>query len=156
MAGKTIAVLAVAVLAAGCAGVGVPTGGVSTTGDVTVLEVENFKLNKANVVALDGASGGKAVVLVDEASEAGITIPMLKKGDYELIVHGLAPSYEEDAFLITVGDLAEERLFISDINRVLPTAPLPFTQRKDGPCKVVLMFGEDNVKLDRIEIRPVK
>jgi len=120
-----------------------------------VVEVETFKLKGAKVVALDGAGGGKAVVLGDEDSQAQGTVPMLKKGSYELVVHGLAPSYDEDAFFVTAGDQIDVRLFITDIEKLLPSSPLKFTQEKDGPCTIVISHGEDNVKLDRVVIGPV-
>ena len=148
---RLLAMLAMAMMAAGC---GVLEG--RSPGDATVVEVEAFKLTDAKVVALAGAGGGKAVVLADESSSAEIALPALKKGTYELLVYGFAPSYEEDAVLVSVGDQAYERLVLPDINKLLPAGPLTFTLAKDGACKVEISYTEDNVQLDRIEITPAK
>jgi len=151
MTGRTMAVVAALVLAAGCAAVGYQ----GSPQRVTVLEMEKAALTKAVVKDLAGAGGGKAVLLTDESSEATLTVN-LKKGTYELTFYGLAPSYDEDAFYVRVGDGEEMRLVISDTGKLLPSKPVRFTVDKDGPCKILVSFAEENVQLDRVEIKPVE
>ena len=166
MRGRLVAVCGLLVLAAGCAGMCGGGKAVATTespktmatvapAGTIVVELEKFTLAKWEVKNLEGASGGKAVLLVDEAGQAETTVE-LKAGTYDLVVYGLAPSYEGDAFYVRVGPQAEERRVIKDIKQLLPCEPLRFTMAKDGPCKVLITFAEENLLLDRVEIRPVK
>ena len=147
MTGRMMAVVAALALVAGCAAMG-PKG-------VTVLEMEEATLTKAAVKDLAGASGGKAVLLTDESSEVTVTAN-LKKGAYEVTFYGVAPSYDEDAFYVRIGDGEEMRLVISDIAKLLPSKPVKFSVDKDGPCKILISFAEENVQLDRVEIKAVK
>lgn len=122
------------------------------TPGAVVLEVENFTLTKATIKPLNGASGGKTVVLEqDGRAEASV---VLREGSYELIVVAFAPSLAEDAFYVSVGDRPETRLFPGETEKLAPSRPLQFSLPADGPCKVVLTFAEKNVQLDRVEIRP--
>jgi hypothetical protein len=159
------AVLAIALLVVGCNGTKpppapqpvvpeVPEVQPEPAEEVTVLEVEEFTLKDAKVQALAAAGGGKVVVLQGDLSTAEKTI-QLAKGTYTVTVYAFAPSYEEDAFYLTVGDGYEERIFPEEINKVLPAGPVTHTQKADGPCKISLGFGEENVQLDRVEIKPV-
>lgn len=151
MRGQLIAVVALVLLAGGCSSLSAAEK-VAPAGTV-VREVEAFKLTDAKVEDLKGASGGKVVVMTTDAGEAELSVT-LKKGAYELKVYGLAPSYDEDAFYLTVGDGEEKRLVISDINKVLPSAPYAFTVAKDGACRILITYGEDNVKFDKVVIAP--
>jgi predicted small secreted protein len=151
---KWIAVLVIALLVAGCA---CPTKpkmrGIGE--DVFSLEVEDFKLTNANVQNLDKASGGKVVVLQDTSSEAEETI-QLSKGDYQITVFSLGTSYDEDAFYLTIGDQSEERLWAESPGDILPTLnPVHFTQKDDGPCRILFRFAEPNVLLDRVQFKRV-
>jgi len=150
MALRLLLIAAVLALAPGCG----LLGG-ARPGDGTVVEFERCTLTDGKVVPLAGAGGGKAVLLGYDG-QAETTLPMLKKGRYELVVHGFAPSYDEDAFFVTAGDQFEARVFFPNINKLLATKPLTFKQEKDGPCKVTVVYAEDNVKLDRIVITPAK
>jgi len=178
MRGAMLVLLAAVLVAAGCATGGGKTAGPSASpdalaaapdalasaapdvlaaaGPATVIEVENFKLTKGNAVDLKDASGGKAVVLTDEAGEAEYTLPSLAKGTYELVIRGVGQSDKEDAVYVRVAGQAEERVFPEEWKKLLPFKAVRFTQPADGPCKIVLSFGEENVQLDRVEIRPVK
>ena len=71
-------------------------------------------------------------------------------------MHGFAPSDKEDAFYVRVAGQAEERRFIKDTGKFTDSEPVAFTMDKDGPCKIVLAFGEENVQFDKVEIRPAK
>lgn len=120
----------------------------------TVLEVESFALTKATVKPLKGASGGKTVVLAqDGRAEASVTLPA---GAYELAVVALAPSLAEDAFYVSVANQPETRLFPGETEKLAASRPVQFSLSAAGPCKVVLSFAEENVQLDRVEIRAVK
>ena len=154
MAHKLIALTAITFLVLGCAltnGAGghkAPVGGAR-------IEVENFKLTKARIEKHKDASGGRLVVLTHEESEAQVTVP-LQKGDYELIVYGYAPSYDEDGFFVHIAGLNDVRMVIPNIKKILPTKPLKFTMPKDGPCTLIIALGEEHVKFDVVVIRPVK
>jgi hypothetical protein len=128
----------IALLAAGCA---------------TPLEVENFELTDAKVVDL--ADGGKAMLMTSDTSEATQTVE-LAAGDYELIVYAMAASLEEDAFFVTVGDSGQQRRFPKEVGKVLPADPVPFTVAEAGPVKIEISCAEANVKIDRVEIKPVE
>ena len=124
--------------------------------DVFSLEVEDFKLTNAEVQKLEGASGGKAVMLKDDYSRAEKTI-QLSKGKYEVTVYALGASFDEDAFYLTVGNLAEERMWPENPGELLPTQDvIHLTQEADGPCNIALRFGEKNVQLDRVQFKPVQ
>ena len=154
MAHKLSAFLA-ALLLTGCVGAGEKTEPAKPVKGEKRFEVEDFKLTKARVEPFKGAGGGKVVVLTHEESEATKFVP-LKKGAYELIVYGYAPSFDEDGFFVHVGDKLDQRMVIPDIKKLLPTKPLPFNATKDGPCEVTIALGEEHVKFDRVVIRPVK
>ena len=141
MAHKLSAFLA-ALLLGGCVGAGEKTEPAKPVKGERSFEVEDFKLTKAQIEPFKGAGGGKVVVL--------------KKGAYELIVYGYAPSFDEDGFFVHVGDKLDQRMVIPDIKKLLPTKPLPFNATKDGPCEVTIALGEEHVKFDRVVIRPVK
>jgi hypothetical protein len=150
-------------LSAGCANCGnkcsAPADSVAVVASApdgsATLEVESFKLAYGKIRDLKGATGGKAVELVDEPGEAEIVVN-LPKGDYALRVFGFATSYDADGFYIRVHDLDEKRLAVSGINKVLPTGTIKFTMAEAGPCKVVIAFGEEGVLFDRVEIKPAK
>ena len=166
MAGKILVVLAVVMLAAGCGTPGTTTAGAPArrsvdtakpaVGAVAVVEVENFKLTKAEVKELKDASGGKAVLLTSEDSQAEYTVPALNKGTYDAILYGVGQSDSEDAVYVRVAGQAEERVFPAEWKKVMPFGAVRFTQPSDGPCKILLTFGEENVLLDRVEIVPAK
>jgi hypothetical protein len=123
--------------------------------DMFSLEVEDFKLTNAEVQKLEGAGGGKVVVFKDDYSRAEKTI-QLGKGKYEVTVYALGPSFDEDAFYLTVGNLAEERRWPENPGELLPTQDtISLTQEADGPCNITLRFGEKNVQLDRVQFKPV-
>lgn len=151
---KWMAVLVVALLVAGCACLTKPKmRGIGE--DVFSLEVEDFKLSNAKVQQLDEASEGKVVVLQDASSEAEETI-QLSKGDYQVTVFLLGTSPDEDAFYLTIGYRAEERLWAESPGNILPTLnSVHFTQKADGPCRILFTFAEPNVLLDRVEFKKV-
>jgi len=151
-----MAVLAVALIFTGC-GETAKTGKTKILGkDVFSLEVEDFKLTNADVQKLEGASGGKAVMLKDDYSQAEKTI-QLGKGNYEVTVYALGASFDEDAFYLTVGNMAEERMWPENPGELLPTQDvILLAQEADGPCTIVLRFGEQNVQLDRVQVKPAQ
>jgi hypothetical protein len=155
MRAKWMAVLAIALLFSGCAGMGKPR--IHKSGkDVFFVEAEDFDLTNAKVQELEGASGGKVVVLQDENGKAEATIP-LKKGSYEIIVYALGPSGDEDAFYVTVGDNAQKRRWPERPGEILPALDVVnFTQKDDGPCKILISFAEQNVQLDRVQFKKVQ
>jgi len=95
---KWMIVSMISLLFAGCAGMEKPV--IHTVDkDTFFVEAEEFDLTGAKVLELEGASGEKSVVLQDEKAKAEVTI-RLSKGGYEIIVYGLGPSYDEDAFFM--------------------------------------------------------
>ncbi len=154
MKAKWMAILVITLVFSGCASMSKPR--VQKVGkDVFFVEVEEFKLTNAQVQELEGASGGKVVVLQDESSKAEATI-QLKKGNYEITVYALGPSYDEDAFYVTVGNNAQERMWLKNTREILPTLDvLKFTQETDGPCNILILLAEPNVQLDRVEFKHV-
>ena len=146
MSARVLAALAAAALIAGCTAAPQPAA----------FEVENakcFKLTDAKVVELEGAGGGKAVVLTTANGEAVAQV-VLPPGTYNLVVYGYAPSYNEDRFYVTVGDYPEAKMVMSAIKKVAPSNALKFKVDKLGPVKIRISFGEDNVQFDRVLITP--
>ncbi len=127
---------------------------ISKDGDI-VLEVEKFELTNAKVQELAEASGGKTVVLKDDSSKAERTIN-LKAGNYNFTLYVQGASSEEDASYISVGGDSEERVYPDDVESILETQDVYYTQKEDGPCSIVITFAEENVQLDRVEIETVK
>ncbi len=161
MRAKWMAVLTIALMFIGCGEQGKPVSPAKPKEtkilgkDAFSLEVEGFKLTSAEVQKLEGASGGKVVMLKDEYGRAEKTI-QLGKGNYEVTVYALGASFDEDAFYLTVGNLAEERMWPENPGEILPTNDvIHLTQEADGPCNIVLRFGEQNVQLDRVQFKPV-
>ncbi len=155
MKAKWMAVLAISLLFSGCAGMEKPR--IHKVGeDAFFVEVEEFNLTNAQLQELEGASGGKVVVLQDESGKAEVTI-QLSKGNYEITVYALGPSYDEDAFFLTVGNNAEQRMWMESPGDILPTLEVfNFTQEADGPCDILLRFAEPNVQLDRLQFERVQ
>jgi len=155
MRAKLMIVSAIALLFAGCAGM--EKSIIHTVDENTFfVEVEDFDLTNAKVLDLEGAGGEKAVVLQDETSKAQATIK-LSKGSYEISVYGLAPSYDEDAFNVTVGGNEQQRMWIESPEEILPTLEyVALTQEADGPCDIVITYIEPNVELDRVEFKHVQ
>jgi hypothetical protein len=124
--------------------------------DTFFVEVEDFDLTGAKVLDLEGASGGKSVVLQDDTSKAEATI-RLSKGGYEIIVYGLAPSYDEDAFFMKVGGNAEQRMWMESPGDIVSTLEyVAYTQEADGPCDIVITYAEPNVELDRVQFKRIQ
>ncbi len=67
-----------------------PVGAPSVEHKMLSLEVEGFNLTNASVQDLEGASGGKVVVLNNADSKAEKTI-QLSKGNYKVTVYVLGP-----------------------------------------------------------------
>lgn len=155
MRAKWLVVLTIALVFSGCSSMTLPK--IQKVGkDTFFVEVEAFTLKNAEVQDLEEASGGKIVVLQDEYATAEATI-QLKKGDYEITVYALGPSFDEDGFYLTVGDGAEERLWPENPGELLPTLDVVnFTQQATGPCDILLSFGEPNVQLDRVQFKLVQ
>jgi len=119
------------------------------------VEVEEFDLLNAQVQELEGASGGKVVVLQDESGNAEATIK-LSKGNYEITVYGMGPSSDEDALFLKVGD-KEQRMWMESPGDIVPTLEfVTFSQEAKGPCDISLSFAESNVQLDRIQFERVQ
>jgi hypothetical protein len=154
MRAKLMIVSVIAMLFAGCAGM--EKSIIHTIDETTFfVEVEDFDLTGAKVLDLEGASGEKAVMLQDDTSKAEATIKLCK-GSYEVSVYGLAPSYEEDAFYVTVGG-NEQRMWIESPEEILPTLEyVAHTQDADGPCDIVITYIEPNVELDKVEFKRVQ
>ena len=154
MMARWISILAIALMFVGCSQLCEPKVRLFGKNDFS-LEVEDFVLTNAKVQKLEGASGGKIVVLQDDYSRAEKTI-QLSKGDYQVTVFLLGPDFEEDAFYLTIGDRAEERLWAESPGEILPTLDsIRLTQQADGPCKILFTYAEPNVQLDRIEFKRV-
>jgi hypothetical protein len=152
---KLIVVSVISLLLAGCAGMEKPVMH-NVDKDTFFVEVEDFNLTGAKVLDLEGASGGKSVVLQDDTGKAEATI-RLSKGGYEIIVYGLAPSYEEDAFFMKVGGNAEQRMWMESPGEIVPTLEyVAYTQEADGPCDIVITYAEPNVELDRVQFKRVQ
>jgi hypothetical protein len=152
---KLMVVSAIALLVAGCAGM--EKSIIHTVdNDTFFVEAEDFELTGAKVLDLEGASGEKSVVLQDNMSMAEATI-QLDKGGYEIIVYGMAPSYDEDAFFMKVGDNAEQRMWMESPGDIVSTLEyVAYTQEADGPCDIVITYAEPNVELDRVEFKRVQ
>jgi hypothetical protein len=150
MRAKLMIVSVIALLFTGCAGT--QKSIIHTVDENTFfVEVEDFELFNAKVLDLEGASGEKSVVLQDDSSKAKATIK-LSKGRFEISVYGLAPSYEEDAFYVTVADNEQQRMWIESPEDILPTLEyVAHTQEADGPCDIVITYIEPNVELDKVE-----
>lgn len=154
MKAKWMAALAVALMFSGCAGMRKPRIH-KVEKDVFFVEVEEFDLTNADVQQLEGASGGKVVVLQDEHSQAKATIE-LSEGNYEITVYALGPSSLEDAFYVTVGDSVEQRRWPEYPGDIVPSLDVVhFAQEADGPCDILLRFAEPNVQLDRVQFKHV-
>ena len=150
MNAKWITVLAIAFLFSGCTGMEKPK--INTVDkDTFFVEVEEFDLTNAEVLELEGASGGKTIMLQDASGKANATI-QLSKGNYEVTVYGLGPSYDEDAFYLTVGSEMQQRMWMEGPGDIVPTLEyFAYSQEADGPCDILLSFIESNVELDRIQ-----
>ena len=147
---KLIVGVAFALLFSGCAGMEKPKINMVDK-DTFFIEVEEFDLTNAEVRELEGAGGGKTVMLKDASGRAEATV-YLSKGSYEITVYGLGPSYEEDAFYLTVGDNAQQRMWMESPGDIVPTLEYyAYTQQADGPCHLLLSFIESNVELDRVK-----
>jgi len=153
MRAKWMVVLVIALTAFGCSQTDEPQ--IQLIGKKSFsLEVEDFKLTNAKVQDLEEASGGKVVVLQDEYGKAEKTI-QLSKGNYQITVFALGTSFDEDAFYLSVGDTYEGRLYPESPGEILPTLDfIHYTQKADGPCKILFTYAEPNVLLDHIEFVP--
>jgi hypothetical protein len=148
-------VAAIALLFAGCAGMEKPVIHTIDT-DTFFVETEEFNLTGAEVLDLEGASGGKTVMLQDDTSMAEATI-QLSKGSYEITVYALGPSYEEDAFFMKVGDNPEQRMWVESPGDIVPTLEyVAHSQQADGPCNIMITYAEPNVELDRVQFKRVQ
>jgi hypothetical protein len=152
---KWMVIPAIALLFYGCAGMEKPR--IHKAGEDTFfVEVEEFNLTNAHVQELEGASGGKVVVLDDESGKAEATIKLCK-GNYKITVYGLGPSPDEDAFFLKVGDKAAQRMWMESPGDIVPTPEsVTFNQEADGPCNISLSFAEPNVQLDRVQFERVQ
>jgi len=121
------------------------------------VEVESFKLTDAKVVALEGASGGKAVEFSGEKSRAVGSVT-LSPGTWYAALYMIGGAEDEDAVFLEFGgvkarlyqsEFTIEEAVPSDYDLVEPRAKI----EKDGECEVVLSFAEPNVRLDRIVFR---
>ena len=121
-----------------------------------VLEAEKCTLKDCQAKDLSGASGGKAVLMDKDTSEAQGTVE-LKKGTYRVVVYVRGASADEDAVYVTVGDGPKTRFYAGDHGSVVPATLyesedqfFTATVDKDGPCKVLFTTAEKNVYVDRI------
>ncbi len=155
MNAKWMTVPAIAILFSGCTGMEKPK--INTVDkDTFFVEVEEFDLTNAEMLDLEGASGGKTVMLQDASGKAEATI-QLSKGNYEITVYGMGPTYDEDAFFMKVGGNAEQRMWMESPGDLVPTLEhYNFTQESNGPCDILLRFVESNVELDRIQFKRVQ
>ncbi len=152
---KWMIVSMISLLFAGCAGMEKPV--IHTVDkDTFFVEAEEFDLTGAKVLELEGASGEKSVVLQDEKAKAEVTI-RLSKGGYEIIVYGLGPSYDEDAFFMKVGGNAEQRMWMESPGDIVSTLEyVAYTHQADGPCDIIITYAEPNVELDRVQFKRVQ
>ena len=155
MNAKWMTVLAIAILFSGCTGMEKPK--INMVGkDAFFVEVEEFDLTNAEILDLEGASGGKTVTLQDASGKAEATI-QLSKGNYEITVYGLGSSYDEDAFFLTVGGNKEQRMWMESPGNIVPTLEhIAYNQEADGLCDISLSFVESNVQLDRVQFKRVQ
>ena len=152
---KLMVVSMVSLLLAGCAGM--EKSIIHTVDkDTFFVEIEDFDLTGAKVLDLEGASSEKSVVLQDEKARAEATI-QLNKGSYEIIVYGMAPSYDEDALFMKVGSNAEQRMWMESPDDIVPTLEyIAYTQEANGPCAIVITYAEPNVELDRVQFKRIQ
>ena len=155
MNAKWMTVLTMALLFSGCAGIEKPK--INTVDqDTFFVEVEEFDLTNAEIVELEGASGGKTVMLQDASGKAEATIK-LSKGSYEVTVYGLGPSYDEDAFYLSIGSEMQQRMWMESPGDIVPTLEYyNHSQEADGTCHILLSFIEPNVELDRVQFMRIQ
>jgi hypothetical protein len=133
------------------------TTGVKPTAKETVLQVADFKITNAKVVALKGASKGKAVHINAEKDRAE-TMVTLAKGSYQLEVYIQSHDGDTDAVFVTVAG-NEMRFFNDEYDKVglcTPVAEDLFEIKKDGDYPVIVHFAEPNVYVDRVVLRKLK
>lgn len=119
-----------------------------------VLEVEEFKLDEAEVKDLAGAGGGKAVLFAEETAGAETVVP-LKKGTYQVTLYAQGSDEDHDAVYLSVAGI-ENRVYTPEWGKVVACEPVVVVVPKDGPCKVVLLAAETGVYLDKVVLKRVK
>ena len=123
--------------------------------NAVVVEIESFELANCTVKDLPEASGKKAVLFADYASRATKLIT-LAKGRYDVTVYIQAEDGSQDAFLLTVGESKDNRVFPDGWGALHPTETLRILQAADGPCEVIIQTAEKDFLLDRIIFEPVE
>jgi len=120
------------------------------------LRSDKLTLKDCDLKALVGATGGKAVLMDKDSSQAQGTVE-LKKGKYKVVVYAQGGSADEDAVFITIGDGRKTRVYAKDHGSVVPANLVgsedqffTVTIDKDGPVTVLLTMAEKNVYVDRI------
>lgn len=131
-------------------------------GDVQI-ELEAFTLTEAPVVALDNASGGKAVDFARETARAETTVT-LPKGDYMVELFLKGPTLDNDTVWVKVGDAepaktypSHPRLPMVDFWQSMMggrTQPVTITVTEENrTLAVVITPKETGMMLDRIIFR---
>jgi len=125
-----------------------------------VMEAEHMVLKDCSVKELASASGGKAVLMDKDTSEARCTI-YLAEGTYGVSVYMQGESTDEDAVFVTMAGGDKYRVFADPWGEVvagtvleLEGTSIPVTMKASGPCEVVLTTAEKNVYVDRIVFTP--
>jgi hypothetical protein len=125
-----------------------------------VLEVEDFCLERAEVKALEGAGGGKAVLCeyLDGRATRKVKLP---KGSYRVTVRMYAPDSDSDALFLTLAVgrqlLADRQRTVANGNKTLVnTNSTTVTVEEDGVLDVQLDPADTGFQLDSVEIARVK
>jgi hypothetical protein len=119
------------------------------------IEAEEFRLQGAKVVALQGASRGQAVLFDSDGAHASLSV-QLQRGTYEVTAYVQGADEKHDAVLLSVGG-HETRLSPQDAyGKIVPTAAFQVAVDKDGPCKIALTADETGVYVDRIVLKRLK
>ena len=121
-----------------------------------VLEAKKLTLKDCELKALEGATGGKAVLMDKDSSEAKGTVD-LKKGKYKVVVYAQGASSDEDAVFVTIGDGRKTRVYAQEHGKIVPANLMgsedqffTVTIDKDGRVAVLLTMAEKNVYVDRV------
>lgn len=123
------------------------------------LEAESMKLTNVEKKDLPGASGGKAILFVDENGKAEGTV-RLKKGKYEVKLYSQGTDTDHDAVFITVAG-TELRFYQEEWNKLASAKikdvdPVTVEIPGDGAHTVLLAFAESDVYVDRVTLTLVK
>ena len=120
-----------------------------------VVQVEDFALfNKAEVQTVEGAAGGKAVLMKAENSQAEATVD-LEPGTYIIQLDTRSNGSDHDAIYFSLAG-QETRSYRSDKGFGPVKGTVGAKIAKGGPQNLIVRTGEDGVLADQIVIRRAK